>query len=92
MPNAKFINNCVNWPANDVETGLIPLIENREQIDRDEFVNKISIPDLILLEKQLGYDDSFEMRNDWHVEYFISKLHNKTVYGFRHSAIEYVFL
>jgi hypothetical protein len=32
------------------------------------------------------------MAGDWHVSYHRSKYKGKTVYYFRHSAIEYIFI
>jgi hypothetical protein len=39
----------------------------------------------------LGKTPRLTMAGDYHVEYFRSTLHGCRVYGFRHSAIEYVF-
>ena len=45
---------------------------------------------------QLGYvknaaSGGLTMSSDWAIEYFRSVLHGQRVYGFCHSAIEYVF-
>jgi hypothetical protein len=89
----NYFNNCVNWDADDVhnEGGLCDLIDNIEDISRRKFLAKVCKDDLKELEAALGYDKHFPMTRDQHVNYFVSKHHNKTVYGFQHSAIEYVF-
>jgi len=93
-----FYCSCVNWPAEDVhaEGGLIDMIDNAKDITRDTFVRHISNFSLHELERSLGYAPSdphstLTMANDYHVSYHKSKLHGKTVYFFKHSAIEYVF-
>lgn len=91
----RFYSNCINWPTSDVHVvgGLVDLIDQRETIDRDEFIAKIDDNETLSeIERQLSYTPDFRMQDDWHVEYFISTHHSKTVYGFRHSAIEYVWL
>lgn len=93
----NYLNNCVNWPENDVDTkgGLSDLIGERISISRTTFLKHVNRDDLSELESLLGYashpKQGLTMPSDWHVEYFRSKLHGKRVYGFRHSAIEYVF-
>lgn len=90
----NFYTNCVNWPHDDVDTdgGLCDLIQDRTTITRRTFLRHASREDVSALEEGLGYDPrGLRMSKDWHVEYFRSKLHGKTVYGFRHSAIEFVF-
>jgi hypothetical protein len=89
----RYFNCCVTWDTDDVhnEGGLCDLIDNIEDISRKEFLEKVCQDDLQRIESDLMYDEDFTMANDWHVNYFISKHHNQTVYGFQHSAIEYVF-
>lgn len=89
----KFYCDCVNWPKSDVHAdgGLIDLVEKRITIKRKTFIKKVDKQNLKKVEAALGYDKDFRMCRDWHVEYFRSKHHDKTVYGFIHSAIEYVF-
>jgi len=89
----KYFNNCVNWDPRDVEVegGLADLIENSNTVDRNIFLRHVSYHDLAMLEKELGYTKDFKMENDWHVTYFKSKHHEEIVYGFVHSAIEYIF-
>jgi hypothetical protein len=94
----RFYCNCVDWPEADVNVpgGLCDLIDARKQISRRSFLKHVNRDDLRSLEeKTLGYhrfaSTGLTMAGDWHVEYFRSTLHGSTVYGFRHSAIEYVF-
>ena len=55
-----------------------------KHIDKDEMEK---------IEKTLGYDHcGLKMKDDWAVSYHRSKLHNHTVYYFKHSMIEYVFV
>lgn len=88
-----YYRNCVCWPQRDVfcEGGLVDMINNRLKIIRRTFLKHVDRGELAALESQLGYDSSMRMSDDWHVEYFRSTLHGRRVYGFRHSAIEYVF-
>ena len=92
-----FFNNCVNWRQSDVESegGLIDLIDSRKTITRATFLAKIHKEELQSIEADLGYaqhhTQGLTMTKDWHVEYFRSTHHGERVYGFRHSAIEYVF-
>ena len=67
------------------------MIDNIENISRRKFLANVCKEDLKELELALGYDKHFLITRDWHVNYFVSKHHNQTVYGFQHSAIEYVF-
>ena len=97
MNDFVFYATCVDWPKNDLDTpgGLIDLIDQRRQITRDTLLMHVHPSALRVLEASLGYAvgkmDGLKMKDDWHVEYFKSKLHGEIVYGFRHSAIEYVF-
>jgi hypothetical protein len=87
-----FFCNCVMWDKRTVDTELVPMIENSVQITRRTFVKRVNKEDLRLLKDSLGYDKYFPMSSDWHVTYYKSKINKKTVYFFRHSAIEYVFV
>lgn len=93
----RFYCDCVSWPGNDVRTegGLSDLINDRVEITRKTFLQYANRDDLQQLEEGLSYSrhpkQGLTMAGDQYVEYFRSKLHGKRVYGFRHSAIEYVF-
>ena len=96
--NYYFYENCVNWSASDVhrEGGLLDLIEQSRPVTRRTFLSHVDAGDMRIIEEQLGYAKHFSagltMSADYHVEYFRSKWHGRTVYGFVHSAIEYVFV
>ena len=68
------------------------MIDVRLAITRRTFLQYVDRAELADLESQLGYGQHLHMASDWHVEYFRSTLHGQRVYGFRHSAIEYVFV
>jgi len=93
-----FYRNCVNWPEDDVdeEGGLSDLINDRIAISRRTFLKHVDRDSLFTVEAGLGYEGHYKqgltMAGDYHIEYFRSKLHGKRVYGFRWSAIEYVFV
>lgn len=93
-----YYTNCVNWPRGDVDKpgGLRDLIDGRREISRRTFLRHVERADLAELADGLAYAShpsrGLTMAADWHIEYFRSRLHGATVYGFRHSAIEYVFV
>jgi len=93
-----FYNDCVSWPKNDVDCpgGLSDMVDNATDITRKTFLKHVNKTDITGLEAALGYSKHYKqgltMGNDWHVSYCRSKLHNKIVYYFCHSAIEYVFI
>ena len=93
----RFFNNCVGWEPKDVHAdgGLCDLIDDRISIERSTFLKHIDRNELNDIARQLGYDShpkqGLTMAGDFHIEYFRSKHHGEKVYGFRHSAIEYVF-
>ena len=90
-----YYNNCVNWDDNDID-GLSDMVDNSIDITRSTFVSHVDKDALAVLEKGLGYERfkrrGLTMANDWAVSYYRGKLHGTTVYFFRQSAIEYVFL
>lgn len=93
----RYYTDCVGWPPDDVHKpgGLIDLIENRRQITRRTFLRHVNRDDLAELESVMSYarhpSQGLTMAGDWHIEYFRSRHHGATVYGFRFSAIEFVF-
>jgi hypothetical protein len=93
----SFFQNCVGWEPDDVhsEGGLNSLIDDRIQITRSTFLKHVDGDEIKEIASQLGYNahpkQGLTMAADWHIEYFRSKHHNERVYGFRHSAIEFVF-
>lgn len=93
----RFIGSCVGWDPEDVhrEGGLCSMVDEIAYITRRTFLSHVDRGELRGLERDLSYDShpkvGLTMAGDWHVAYFRSKLHDKTVYGFQHSAIEFVF-
>jgi hypothetical protein len=85
---------CVSWPYPVPE--LSQLIDKRKKITRRTFLKHVDPSDLTIIAESLGYathpSQGLTMAADWHVEYFKSSWRNKTVYGFRHSAIEHIFV
>ena len=94
---ANFIGTCINWPRMDVSApgGLSDMIDSAVEITRRTFLKHINRCELSDIENSLGYSDhplkGMTMASDWHVQYFRSKLHQKRVYYFTHSAIEHIF-
>ena len=90
-----MIRTCVSWPADDVDA-LIQMIDAAIQITRRTFLQHVDRTELRYAEHGLGYcghpKHGLTMAGDYHVSYHRSKLHGETVYYFRHSAIEYIFL
>lgn len=93
----RFFNNCVSWDSADVHVdgGLSSLIDDRTSIERSTYLQYVDHDELKEIELSLGYSKHYKqgltMAGDTHVEYFRSKHHGERVYGFRHSAIEFVF-
>jgi hypothetical protein len=67
------------------------MIDREIDITRRTFLKHVDRDDLRDLETALGYGSWLHMASDGTVSYYRSKLHGKTVYYFRQSAIEYVF-
>lgn len=92
-----FFSSCVGWEPSDVdnEGGLISLIDDRIEITRETFLKHVDSETLADMAEGMGYarhpKQGLTMAGDFHIEYFRSKHHGERVYGFRHSAIEYVF-
>jgi len=90
-----FYSDCVNWPKNDVEA-LTDMIDRAIDISRRTFLKHVDRENLREIEKSLGYEahhnQGLTMAGDWHVSYHRSKWHEDTVYYFKHSGIEHVFV
>lgn len=92
-----FYSSCVDWPESDVrcEGGLCDMIDKSVSITRRSFLKYVNREQLKQIELDLSYSEhpsqGLTMAGDWHVDYFKSTLHGKRVYGFKHSAIEFVF-
>lgn len=97
MERLPYYCNCVSWPKQDVdaEGGLCDMIDRSIEITRRTFLKHVDRVQLLDLELSLSYTkhwtQGLTMASDWSVSYHRSKLHGKTVYYFRQSAIEYVF-
>ena len=94
-----FYCTCVGWPRYDVDApgGLCDMINAARTITRRAFLRNVHRPDMDGCEAALGYypfdkDSGLRMSNDWCVSYHKSKLHGQTVYFFKHSSIEHVFV
>lgn len=94
MGTCVYYRNCVGWPSNDVHSkgGLRDMIDQAIDITRRTFLQHVDRDQLRDIEGQLGYGSWLHMASDYHVSYHRSKLHGQTVYFFKHSAIEYVFV
>ncbi len=98
MHDFHSYRSCVDWPAADVHCagGLCDLIDESQQITRRTFLAHVGMSERVNIEHVFGYaahpSDGLTMAGDWHVEYFRSRWHGRRVYGFVHSAIEYVFI
>jgi hypothetical protein len=72
------------------------MINNAVDISRRTFLKYIDKEDLKELELNLSYSThpkkGLTMAGDYAVSYRRSKLHEKRVYFFNHSMIEYVFI
>jgi hypothetical protein len=94
----SFFNNCVNWDRSDVhaEGGLCDMIDACRSITRKTFLRHVDAESRAEIERGLGYAPHnstarLSMARDHHISYHRSLLHGRTVYLFKHSAIEYVF-
>jgi hypothetical protein len=94
----SFFNNCVNWDRADVHApgGLCDMIDGCRGITRKTFLRHVCANSRAEIERGLGYAphdprSPLTMKRDRHVTYHRAKLHGRTVYLFKHSAIEYVF-
>lgn len=97
MHDFHYSCSCVNWPPADVHCagGLCDLIDDSQKITRRTFLAHVDRAARKTVEHVLGYaghpSGGLTMAGDYHVEYFRSRWHGRRVYGFVHSAIEYVF-
>lgn len=89
MEKFKYVYNCVN--PEDLDE-LHYIIDNGEEISREDFLKAADNDDLEEIEKSLGYNSTdFKMENDYHVNYFKAEYKGERIYYFCWSAIEYVF-
>lgn len=93
----RYHNCCITWPKENVfcDGGLNDMIDKAIDITRRTFLKHVNRDDLQCLEYDLGYTKypvhGLTMAGDGYVSYHRSYLHNRRVYFFNHSSIEYVF-
>jgi hypothetical protein len=92
-----YWRSCTGFPVCGREyEALVDMIDRNIQITRRTFLKHVSREDLDLSSDCLGYakhpSQGLTMAGDWHISYHRSKYMGKTVYYFRHSAIEYIFV
>jgi len=91
----RFLSSCVGWPRRYVDD-LNEMIADAREITRRTLLKHVDLPELKSLEEALSYAShpmqGMTMAGDWHVSYHKSKLRGFTVYYFRYSSIEYVFV
>jgi len=89
-----YYNNCIGWDRRDIR-GLTEMTDNNREITRKTFLKNVDKDELTEIESEIGYakhpSKGLTMAGDGYVTYHKSKLHEKDVYYFRWSAIEYVF-
>lgn len=96
--NYVYHRQCTSFSHTEAHKpgNLIEMIDNNLEITRETFLRQVDRDDLSSIAKELGYEDhpsrGLTMKNDYHITYHRSKLYGKTVYYFRHSAIEYIFV
>lgn len=84
----NYAYDCVN-PIDLEELHFI--IDNGEEISREDFLEVVNLEDLENLETALGYCNDFKMEDDYCVNYWKTKYKGNTIYHFCQSGIEYVF-
>ena len=97
MTKYRYWRCCVNFPTQGPEyDALVAMIDDNIMITRRTFRKHVDTESLAETEQNLGYElhpaKGMTMAGDWHVSYHCSKYKGKTVYYFRHSAIEYIFV
>lgn len=68
------------------------LVDNSTQISQQTFARKIGPNQWRDLQRNLGYDRSFPISKDWHVEYYAGTYRGRPAVYLRHSGIEYIFV
>jgi hypothetical protein len=86
--------NCINWPKDDIETGLIPMIDRSQRITYKTFLQHVSINDLEELFPDYTWGPGkkgLRISKDFNVSFHRSKLQGNLMYYVRWSGVEYVF-
>ena len=97
-PNYVYHRNCTSFSHTEAHRpgNLIEMIDKNIEITRKTFLRHVDSWDISAIAGSLGYQThpskGLTMKNDFHITYHRSKLYGETVYYFRHSAIEYIFV
>lgn len=83
----EFITNCIGAIGEDI----MEMVDDGEEVTREEFVNNVNSSEFSQLESNLGYSEDFKMETDWHVSYWKSYYRGKKCYYLSQSSIEYIF-
>ncbi len=84
----QYIGNCVQLDGDDVNEMKTTFTE----ITLGTFARNIGKDNWKMIQKKLGYDRSFPIKNDWHVGYFKAVYKNKLAYVLVWSGFEHVFI
>lgn len=92
---ARFWNDCVHWPAHDVQH-LIDIMDRARQIKLATFRRHVNWSCFTMIRTRLGYawghQPGLRLEDDYHVTYWRSKDNEgHPVFIMQHSAIEYCF-
>jgi hypothetical protein len=82
----QFFSDCVGWPRQYIDA-LHYLIDNGEDVERDDFLKHIDFQSLVYDEDKTPND--VLPASDWGISYH--KVEGFNCYYFVHSAIEHVF-
>lgn len=88
MGGFRYQYNCTS-PV-DLEE-LHYVLDNFDEITREEFVENVNNNDLRELEISLGYKDDFKMEDDPYVTYGEVTYKKQKIYFFSWSGIEFIF-
>lgn len=84
----EYIGNCVQLNGDDVRE----MKTTFTGITLDTFRRNIGKENWRMIQKKLGYDRNFPIKNDWHVGYFKAVYKNKLAYVLVWSGFEHVFI
>lgn len=91
MALARFLQTCVNTPADEVDD-LYAMIDGADTISRRTFLKHVDRDELRREEQRLGYGRGLPMSRDWHITYHRSTWKGRPAYFFCWSAIEHIFI
>lgn len=84
----NFFSTCVRWPPH-LHGAKDFLDDQGQKITREEFLPLVNRAHMRRIEKDLGYDRTQKIEDDWHVGYFLEP--ETGIPFFVHSATEHVF-